>query len=162
MLRGVLMNGTGQTFCPQLAQVRVHVTTHEGRVVGLCEGYGCQRIMNPMTARSQPQLAGAVVWGLGQALIEESVEDVRSGQLATRDLADHHFPVQYDVLNIKFILLDEHDERITPLGIKCVDEIGVIGVAAAIAKPVYNATGIRARELPITPNKMIAKPLLGD
>ena len=153
VLRGVMLNDTGQAFGAQFAQVRVHATTGEVRVAGLCAAFGCGRILNPMTTRSQ--LAGAMTWGLGQALMEETVEDVRTGRLATRDLADYHVPVQADVPEIEVILLDERDDRINPLGIKGAGEIGITGVAAAIANAVYNATGIRVRELPITPDKLI-------
>ena len=153
MLRGVLLNDTGQAFGAQFAEVRVHAVTGEVRVARLCAAFGCGRILNPMTTRSQ--LAGAMTWGLGQALMEETVEDVRTGRLATRDLADYHVPVQADVPDIEVILLDECDTKINPLGIKGAGEIGITGVAAAIAHAVHNATGVRVRELPITPDKVL-------
>jgi xanthine dehydrogenase YagR molybdenum-binding subunit len=152
VLRGVMIH-PGQAFGAQFAQVRVHATTGEVRVARLCAAFGCGRILNPMMATSQ--LAGAMIWGVGQALMEETVEDVRTGRLVVKDLAEYHVPVQADIPDVQVILLDERDEKINPLGIKGAGEIGITGVAAAIANAVYNATGIRVRDLPITPDKMI-------
>lgn len=149
---GGLLNDTGPAFGAQFAQVRVHATTGEVRVARLCAAFGCGRILNPMTTRSQ--LAGAMTWGVGQALMEETVEDLRTGRLATKDLADYHVPVQADVPKIEVILLDERDDKINPLGIKGADEIGITGVAAAVANAVYNATGFHVCDLPIAPDKI--------
>lgn len=152
ILRGVLIN-PGHAYGAQFVQVRVHATTGEVRVSRMCAAFGCGRILNPMMVTSQ--LAGAMVWGVGQALMEETVADVRTGRLAVKDLAQYHVPVHADIPEIEVILLDEKDEKINPLGIKGAGEIGITGVAAAIANAVYNATGIRIRDLPITPDKLI-------
>jgi xanthine dehydrogenase YagR molybdenum-binding subunit len=153
VIKGVMFSDSGHAFGAQFVEVRVHATTGEVRVHRMTSAFGCGRILNPMTATSQ--IAGGMVWGVGQALMEETVEDLRTGRLAVRDLADYHVPVQADIPEIDVIFIDEKDEKINPLGIKGVGEIGICGVAGAIANAVYNAVGVRVRELPITSDKII-------
>jgi xanthine dehydrogenase YagR molybdenum-binding subunit len=110
-------------------------------------------ILNEKTARSQ--IIGGVVWGIGQAMTEETVLDKRYGNYVTRTLADYHVPVNLDVGDINVHFLQEEDKIINRLGAKGIGELGITSVAAAIANAVFNATGKRVRKLPITPDKLI-------
>ncbi|HKA55210.1 MAG TPA: molybdopterin cofactor-binding domain-containing protein, partial [Candidatus Binatia bacterium] len=125
-------------------------TVHVTRVVS---AVAAGRILNPKTARSQ--VLGGVVWGLGMALEEESVLDHAFGRFMTRNLADYHVPVNADVHDIEVIFVEERDDVVNPLGVKGLGEIGIVGVAAAIANAVFHATGKRIRDLPITPDKLL-------
>lgn len=111
------------------------------------------RILNPKTARSQ--ILGGVVWGIGMALQEDSVLDHQFGRFMNHDLAGYHVPVHADMPEIDVLFVAEHDRVVNPLGVKGVGEIGLVGVAAAIANAVYHATGKRVRELPITLDKLL-------
>jgi xanthine dehydrogenase YagR molybdenum-binding subunit len=111
------------------------------------------RILNPKTARSQ--VIGGVVWGIGMALEEESVIDQHFGRIMNHNLAEYHVPVNADVHDIDVIFVKENDSIVNPLGVKGLGEIGVVGVAAAIANAVFHATGKRVRELPITLDKVL-------
>lgn len=111
------------------------------------------RILNPKTAASQ--IVGGIVWGIGNALMEESVLDERSGHFVTRTLADYHVPVNADIGDLQVLFAPETDTRVNRMGVKGVGEIGITSVAAAIANAVYNATGRRVRDLPITPDKLL-------
>ncbi len=125
-------------------------TVHVPRVVS---AVAAGRILNPKTARSQ--VLGGVVWGIGMALEEESVLDHAFGRFMTHNLADYHVPVNADVQDIEVIFMEEQDVVVNPLGAKGLGEIGVVGVAAAIANAVFHATGKRIRDLPITPDKLL-------
>src|SRR5262249_3586788 len=98
---------------------------------------------------------GGVVWGIGMALAEESVIDQALGRFMNHNLAEYHVPVNADVREIEVIFVEEHDEVVNPLGAKGLGELGLAGVAAAIADAVYHATGKRIRELPITLDKLL-------
>ena len=111
------------------------------------------RILNPKTARSQ--ILGAVVWGIGMALEEESVVDQTFGRFMNHNLAEYHVPVNADVHDIDVIFVEENDTIVNPLGAKGLGEIGIVGVAAAIANAVFHATGKRIRDLPITLDKLL-------
>jgi xanthine dehydrogenase YagR molybdenum-binding subunit len=111
------------------------------------------RILNLKTAHSQ--MMGGVVWGIGMALHEETLFDHRFGRVMNANIAEYHVPVNADVHDIKVIFVEEPDETINPLGIKGLGEIGIVGVAAAIANAVYHATGKRVRDLPITLDKVV-------
>jgi xanthine dehydrogenase YagR molybdenum-binding subunit len=106
------------------------------------------RILNPKTARSQ--ILGAVVGGIGMALEEEALADHRFGRFMNHSLGEYHVPVNADVRDVDVIFVEEHDENVNPLGAKGLGEIGIVGVAAAIANAVFHATGRRIRKLPIT------------
>jgi xanthine dehydrogenase YagR molybdenum-binding subunit len=123
---------------------------HVPRVVTAVAG---GRILNPKTARSQ--VLGGIVWGIGSALEEESVLDQTFGRFMNHNLAEYHVPVNADVRDIDVIFVDEHDDVVNPLGAKGLGEIGVVGVAAAIANAVFHATGKRVRDLPITLDKVL-------
>jgi xanthine dehydrogenase YagR molybdenum-binding subunit len=109
--------------------------------------------MNAKTARSQ--LVGGMAWGLSMALLEESVLDPRYGDFANHDLAEYHVAVNADVREIDVAWIDEHDPYVSPMGAKGVGEIGIVGSAAAIANAVFDATGVRVRDLPITLDKLL-------
>jgi xanthine dehydrogenase YagR molybdenum-binding subunit len=120
------------------------------RVVGV---YGVGRLMNQKTGYSQ--LMGGIVWGIGMALMEETVFDKRAGKAVNGNLAEYHVPVNADIGSIDVHVVDEDDPHVNPLGAKGIGEIGITGVAAAIANAVYHATGKRVRDLPITLDKLL-------
>ena len=120
------------------------------RVVG---SYGVGHLLNAKLARSQ--LLGGVVWGIGMALLEESHRDLRDGRIVNANLAEYHVPVNADIGTIDIGFVPEDDPHINPLGVKGIGEIGITGVAAAVANAVFNATGKRVRDLPITLDKLI-------
>ena len=105
------------------------------------------RILNPKTARSQ--IMGGIVWGIGMALEEESILDNNFGRFMNHNLADYHIPVNADIHDITVLFVEEQDSVVNPIGVKGVGELGLVGVAAAIANAVYHATGKRIRSLPI-------------
>lgn len=111
------------------------------------------RIINPKTARSQ--ILGGVTWGIGMALEEHGMVDDRSGRIMNSNLAEYHVAIHADVQAIAVIFVEENDSIVNPLGAKGLGEIGIIGVASAVANAVYNATGKRVRDLPITLDKLI-------
>ena len=129
---------------PDLGTIRV------SRVVG---AYGVGRVMNPKTARSQ--LIGGITFGIGMALMEHTITDPRSGRYVNADIAEYHIPVHADVPPMEILFADERDAHVDPIGAKGIGEIGMTGVAAAIANAVYHATGVRVRDLPITLDKLI-------
>jgi xanthine dehydrogenase YagR molybdenum-binding subunit len=135
------------------AEVEVDEDFGTVRVTRVVSATAGGRILNPKTARSQ--VMGGVVWGIGMALEEESVIDHAFGRFMTHNLADYHVPVCADVHDIEVIFVEERDEVVNPLGAKGLGEIGVVGVAAAIANAVFHATGKRVRDLPITPDKLL-------
>ena len=111
------------------------------------------RILNPKTARSQ--IIGGVVWGAGMALHEKSEIDHAYGRFMTHNLADYHIPAMRDIGEIDVLFVKEEDEVVSPLGVKGLGEIGIVGTAAAVANAIFHATGKRVRDLPITPDKLI-------
>ncbi|TRX74221.1 xanthine dehydrogenase family protein molybdopterin-binding subunit [Pseudomonas mangiferae] len=111
------------------------------------------RVVNPKTAENQ--ILGGVVWGIGMALQEETQLDHHLGRFMNHSLAEYHIPVQADIQDLQVIFVEEHDRIVNPLGSKGVGEIGIVGVAAAIANAVYHATGKRVRDLPITLDKLL-------
>jgi xanthine dehydrogenase YagR molybdenum-binding subunit len=111
------------------------------------------RVLNPKTARNQ--VLGGLVWGIGMALEEESVIDHKFGRFMNHSLGEYYVPVNADVHDLEVIFVDERDDVVNPLGAKGLGELGLVGVAAAIANAVYNATGKRVRELPITLDKLL-------
>jgi xanthine dehydrogenase YagR molybdenum-binding subunit len=136
--------------------VEVHVDPDLGtvRVPRIVGAYGIGRALNRKTAHSQ--LMGGIVWGLGMGLMEKTEMDWRVGRAVNANLADYHVPVNADIGEIDVSIVDEHDPYINELGAKGVGEIGITGVAAAIANANYHATGQRIRDLPITPDKLLA------
>jgi xanthine dehydrogenase YagR molybdenum-binding subunit len=135
------------------AEVKVDEELGVIRVTRVVSAVAAGRILNPKTASSQ--ILGSVVWGIGMALHEETLIDHRFGRIVNANFAEYHVPVNADVHDIKVIFVDEPDATINPLGVKGVGEIGIVGVAAAIANAVYHATGKRVRGLPITLDKLL-------
>jgi xanthine dehydrogenase YagR molybdenum-binding subunit len=136
------------------AEVKVDEELGVIRVTRVVNVVAAGRILNLKTARSQ--IMGGVVWGIGMALHEEALVDHRFGRIMNANIAEYHVPVNADVHDIEVIFVDEPDTLVNPMGIKGVGEIGIVGVAAAIANAVYHATGTRVRDLPITLDKLIA------
>jgi xanthine dehydrogenase YagR molybdenum-binding subunit len=135
------------------AEVKVDEQLGVIRVTRVVNAVAAGRILNTKTARSQ--IMGGVVWGIGMALHEETLVDHRFGRVMNANIAEYHVPVNADVHEVEVIFVEEPDERINPLGIKGVGEIGLVGTAAAIANAVYHATGQRVRDLPITLDKLM-------
>jgi xanthine dehydrogenase YagR molybdenum-binding subunit len=119
------------------------------RVVSAVDG---GKILNRITARSQ--IIGGVVWGIGMALMEEGVIDHRYGRYVNSNLGDYHVATNADVPQIEVIFIDKKDPVTNPMGSKGIGEVGIVGVAAAIVNAVFNATGVRVRDLPVTPDKL--------
>ena len=134
------------------AEVKVDEQLGVIRVTRVVNAVAAGRILNTKTAHSQ--IMGSVVWGIGMALHEETLVDHNFGRVMNANIAEYHVPVNADVHDIKVIFVDEPDDIVNPLGIKGVGEIGIVGVAAAIANAVYHATGKRVRDLPITLDKL--------
>jgi xanthine dehydrogenase YagR molybdenum-binding subunit len=135
------------------AEVKVDEQLGVIRVTRVVSAVAAGRILNPRTAHSQ--VMGGVVWGIGVALHEETLIDHHFGRIMNANIAEYHVPVNADVHDIQVIFVDEQDAIVNPLGIKGVGEIGIVGVAAAIANAVYHATGKRVRDLPITLDKLL-------
>lgn len=145
------------TFGALFAEVRVDADLGLTRVSRLTGVYSAGRIINPKTARSQ--ITGGMIWGLGQALLEESAVDTALGRFVSKNLAGYLVPVSADVpdLDASFIE-DEVDEQASPVGAKGVGELGAVGVAPAIANAVHHATGLRPRSFPIRPETLLTSP----
>ncbi len=141
-------------FGAQFAEVRVNLDSGEVRVPRLLGVFAAGRIMNAKTARSQ--FLGGMTMGLSMALHEESVLDPRFGDYVNHDFAEYHIATNADVGSIDVLWIDEDDPYVNPMGAKGIGEIGIVGTAAAIANAVYQATGIRVRDLPITLDKLLS------
>lgn len=141
------MHSHSALFC----EVRVNAVTGEIRVSRFLGSFDCGRIINAKTAASQ--FRGGIIMGLGLALMEESEFDERTGRIMNPSLADYHVPVHLDVPKIDIIWNEDADPH-TPMGARGVGEIGITGVGAAVANAVFNATGKRIRDLPITLDKV--------
>jgi len=135
------------------AEVRIDEDLGTIQVTRVVSALAAGRILNPKTARSQ--VMGGVVWGIGMALEEESVIDHAFGRIMNHSFAEYHVPVNADIHDIDVIFVEERDEIVNPLGVKGLGEIGLVGVAAAIANAVFHATGKRIRQLPITLDKVL-------
>lgn len=143
------------SYGAQFAEVRIHALTGEVRLVRMVGAFAAGRIVNPRTARSQ--FMGGMIFGIGMALTEHNPVDERSGRFMARDLAEYHIPVNLDVPDLDIVTIAESDAVVNPAGTKGIGEIGTVGSAAAIANAVFNATGIRVRDLPITPDKLVVQ-----
>ena len=135
------------------AEVKVDQDLGVIRVTRVVSAIAGGRVLNPKTARSQ--VMGGIVWGIGVALEEESVMDQNFGRFINHNLAEYHVPVNADIREIDVIFVEENDSIVNPLGAKGLGEIGIVGVAAAIANAVFHATGKRVRDLPITLDKLL-------
>jgi xanthine dehydrogenase YagR molybdenum-binding subunit len=135
------------------AEVKIDEQLGIVRVTRVVNAVAAGRIINTKTAASQ--IMGSVVGGIGMALHEETQVDHRYGRIMNANIAEYHVPVNADIHDIKVIFVDEPDDKINPMGMKGVGEIGIVGVAAAVANAVYHATGKRVRDLPITLDKVM-------
>lgn len=142
------------SYGAQFAEVKVHRDTGEIRVPRLLGVFAVGRVINARTTHSQ--LRGGMTMGLSMALHEHSVLDPRSGHVVNDDFAGYHIASNADVGSVEVGWIDEHDPYVNPIGVKGVGEIGIVGVAAAIGNAAYHATGVRVRELPITPDKFLS------
>ncbi len=143
------------TFGAHFVEVAVDVATGETRIRRMLAVCAAGRILNPITARSQ--VIGAMTMGVGGALTEELVVDKERGFFVNHDLAAYEVPVHADIPHQEVVFLEETDPMSSPMKAKGIAELGICGVAAAVANAIYNATGIRVREYPITLDKLIEK-----
>ena len=134
------------------AEARVDADTGEVRIPHMTGVFAAGRIINPKTARSQ--IIGGMTMGLGMALHEESLVDRRFGHVLNHDFASYHIPANADAGQFDIAWIDEEDPHVNPMGSKGIGEIGIVGSSAAVANAVFHATGIRVRDLPITPAKL--------
>ncbi|WP_420593832.1 xanthine dehydrogenase family protein molybdopterin-binding subunit [Deinococcus sp.] len=154
---------TGQTFGhspygrsafgAQFAKVLVDPDTGHVQVERLIGAFAGGRIINPLLVRSQ--LIGGMVWGIGQALLEETLQDQRSGRWMTASLGESLIPTNADVAEVDAIITREDDTRGSPLGIKGLGEIGIVGTSAAIANAIFHATGQRLTALPMRLDRVL-------
>ncbi|GGS40994.1 xanthine dehydrogenase family protein molybdopterin-binding subunit [Deinococcus knuensis] len=141
-------------FGAHFVEVRVNAYTAEIRVNRALSVVGAGRILNPITARSQ--CLGGMTMGIGSALMEELHVDHDLGLFVNHDLGEYHVPVHADIPDMDVIFIDELDDASSPLRAKGLGELGISGVGAAVANAVYNATGVRVRDFPITLDKILA------
>jgi xanthine dehydrogenase YagR molybdenum-binding subunit len=140
------------SYAAHFAEVGVDRDTGEIRLRRMLGVFSVGRILNATTARSQ--LIGGMIWGASAALHEEAVIDRRTGVFVNRDLAGYLVPVHADIPEIDAVMLDGFDEKANAFGVKGVGEIGLCGSSAAVANAVFNATGVRVRDFPITLEKV--------
>ncbi|MDG9689033.1 xanthine dehydrogenase family protein molybdopterin-binding subunit [Streptomyces sp. DH17] len=140
-------------FGAHFAEVTVDTVTGEVRVTRLLGVFAAGRILNARTARSQ--FVGGMTMGLGMALTEDSTVDPAFGDFTESDLASYHVPAHADVADVEAHWVDEEDAHLNPMGSKGIGEIGIVGSAAAVGNAVHHATGIRFRELPLTPHRVL-------
>jgi len=143
------------TFGAHFVEVAVDAATAEIRVRRMLAVCASGRILNPKTARSQ--VIGAMTMGVGGALMEELVVDKRAGFFVNHDFAGYEVPVHADIPHQDVIFLDETDPMSSPMKAKGVAELGICGVAAAVANAVYHATGVRVRDYPVTLDKLLSQ-----
>jgi xanthine dehydrogenase YagR molybdenum-binding subunit len=151
--KSAMVRGTGRedvvtfAFGAHLVEVRVHDRTREIRVPRVVSAFAAGTIVNPLTAYSQ--FMGGAIWGLSAALLEATKVDPTTARYVNDNLADYLIPVNADVPDIEIIIVPEQDDRVNPLGVKGIGEVGIVGMNAAVANAVFHATGRRIRDLPI-------------
>lgn len=146
-------NFSAHSFNANFAEVWVNASTGMIKIPRFVAVTAAGRILNPKTAHSQ--IIGGVIWGIGMALTEESIVEPRYGNFITRSFADYHVPSNLDIGEIETVFVNEEDKIVNKLGVKGIGEVGIVGVAGAVANAVFNATGKRIRDLPITPDKLL-------
>ena len=137
----------------QFAEVVVNAVTGEIRVRRLIGVFDVGRVLNEKTARNQ--MVGGMIWGIGYALSEEAVVDTRTGQFVNPDFGEYHVAVHADAPAVECHFIEQIDDQANPVGAKGVGELGISGAGAAVANAVYNATGVRVRDFPITLDKLL-------
>lgn len=142
-------------FGAHFAEVAVDMDTGEVRLRRMLGVFAAGKILNPKTARSQ--VIGGMIWGIGSALTEAAMLDPRYGHFVNHDLAEYQVPVHADVRDIDAIFIDEDDDKGNPLGIKGIGELGNCGANAAVVNAVYNACGVRVRDLPVTLDQILSR-----
>lgn len=142
------------TYGAHFAEVAVDTVTGEVRMRRMYGVFAAGRILNAKTAKSQ--ITGGMIWGVGTALTESNVVDPRYGSLMGQDMASYLVPVHADIVDLDAVFLDEVDDKANPMGIKGVGELGISGAGAAVANAIYNACGVRLRDYPMTPDKVLA------
>lgn len=141
------------SFGAHFVEVRINPRRNQVKVTRIVGAFDVGRILNQKTARSQ--IYGGMIFGIGMALMEETLLDPHSGRVIIHNLADYHVPIQADIPQIEAIFVEKPDYHFNPLGVRGIGEISTTGVAAAVANAVYHATGKRVRDLPITPDKLL-------
>jgi xanthine dehydrogenase YagR molybdenum-binding subunit len=155
----VMLGGAGRkdvtafAFGAHFVEVRVHARTREIRVPRVVSAFAAGTIVNPKSAHGQ--FMGGAIWGLSSALFEETELDKGAARYVNDNLADYLLPVNADVPSVEIIMVPEQDDRVNPLGIKGIGEIGIVGMNAGVANAVFHATGKRVRELPIRAEKLL-------
>lgn len=144
---------SSHAFCAHFVEVNVHPSTGALKITRVVSAVDGGTILNPITARSQ--IIGGIVWGIGMALMEDGVIDHRYGRYVNSNLAEYHVATNADVPQIEVLFIDKKDPVVNPMGSKGIGEVAIVGFAAAVANAVFNATGKRVRELPITPDKLV-------
>jgi xanthine dehydrogenase YagR molybdenum-binding subunit len=154
-----MLSGSGRkdvtafAFGAHFVELGVHRLTREVRVRRVVSAFAAGTIVNELAAHSQ--FMGGTIWGLSAALHEETEIDVKAARYVNNNLADYLVPVNADIPDIEIIMVPETDERVNALGIKGIGEIGIVGMNAAVANAVFNATGVRIRALPIRAEKLL-------
>jgi xanthine dehydrogenase YagR molybdenum-binding subunit len=141
-------------FGAHFVEAAVHRDTGEVRVRRMLGVFATGRILNAKTARSQ--MLGGMTWGIGSALMEENSVDTRYGSFVNQDLASYHVAVNADVGEMDVVFLQETDPHGSPLGSKGLGELGTCGAGGAVINAIHNATGARIRDIPATPDKLLA------
>ena len=151
--RGQQQKFSMYSFSVHFVKLKVHTATGRIKLDRVVSCADAGTIISPKTAESQ--LIGGAVGGIGMALMEDMVIDHRYGRAINNNLADYHVPVNADIPEIEVLFVNKKDPYTNPMGSKGLGEISLIGMAPAIANAVFNATGKRVRDLPITPDKLI-------
>jgi xanthine dehydrogenase YagR molybdenum-binding subunit len=138
---------TAYALGAHFVEVRVHSRTREIRAARVVSAFAAGTIVNPTTAYSQ--FMGGAIWGLSSALHEQTEMDEGTARYVNHNLADYLVPVNADTPSVEIIMVEEKDDRVNPLGVKGIGEIGIVGMNAAVANAVFHATGKRVRDLPI-------------
>ena len=141
------------TFGAHFCEVGVDMDTAEVRVRRMGGAFAAGRILNPKSARSQ--VIGAMTMGVGAALMEALDVDTRFGFFVNHDMAEYQVPVHADIPDQDVLFIEELDDKSSPMKAKGVGELGICGAGAAVANAIYNATGIRLRDYPLTLDKLL-------